>query len=148
MHKVPLIGQTLQLHKWVKRKYTGHINNATSLLDRHLCQQTAQPQDGSTCLVPDCFFRVHQSWRESREDLVSHVLWCVVAACDSQAIQSSSTWGREGVLQRTKEGRCQHTLLSLHEKRRRIIEEVQLREKCSGSWNTSARWLHLKQWEG
>ena len=64
--------------------------------------------------VSDCLFGVHQSWRESRENLVSHILWRVAAASDSQAVQSSGAGRREGVLQRTEEGRCQHTLLSLN----------------------------------
>ena len=68
----------------------------------------------STCLVSDCLFRVHQSWRESRENLVSHILWHVAAASDSQAVQSSGAGRREGVLQRTEEGRRQHTLLGLN----------------------------------
>ena len=49
--------------------------------------------DGFTCLVSDCLFRVHQSWGESRENLVSHILWRVAAASDSQAV--GSEWGRE-----------------------------------------------------
>ena len=33
--------------------------------------------------VSDCLFGVHQSWGESRENLVSHILWRVAAASDS-----------------------------------------------------------------
>ena len=87
--------------------------------------------------VSDCFLRVHKSWAESREDLVSHILRCVVAASDSQAVQPSGAGRREGVLQRAKEGRCQHMLLSLQgrgEKYRRAFVE---RDMYSNNWITS-----------
>ena len=87
--------------------------------------------DGCTCLVSDCLFRVHQSWGESRENLVSHVLWRVAAASDSQAVQSSGAGRREGVLQRTEKGRRQHTLLGLNGKRKREVQEVRLRDMCN-----------------
>lgn len=110
-------------------KNTGSINKATLVVDRHTFYMHSDI-DGCTCLVSDCLFRVHQSWRDSWENLVSHILWRVAAASDSQAVQSSGAGRREGVLQRTEEGRCQHTLLGLNGKRKREVQEVQLRNMC------------------
>ena len=61
-------------------------------MDRHTFYMHSDI-DGFTCLISNCLFRVHQSWRESRENLVSHILWCVAAASDSHAV--GSEWGRE-----------------------------------------------------
>ena len=128
-------------------KNTGSINKATLVVDRHTFYMHSDI-DGCTCLVSDCLFRVHQSRRDSWENLASHILWRVAAASDSQAIQSSGTGRREGVLQRTEEGRRQHTLLGLNgEEEERsaggsIVGHVQLH--C----NISAEQLCLKQRDG
>ena len=49
--------------------------------------------------------RVHQSWTESQEDLVSHILRCVLAASDSQPGHSAQWCGKEGRGPSESEGR-------------------------------------------